>query len=59
MGTFILGTLFVCFYWFELRPSQIKKECYRYTNQYIYTDVYKKMYESCLNKRGLSTLVAV
>jgi len=34
------------FYWFQWRPSQIRKECSKFT-------LMEKIYESCLRERGL------
>lgn len=55
----ILGFLF---YWFQIRPSQIKAECAQTTSEAINTtrdsDVdwfkwQKPFYEHCLHKKGL------
>lgn len=55
--------LALAFYWYEWKPSQIKKGCYRQANShmevvgidYIGGDpakTYDYFYEKCLNERG-------
>lgn len=55
---------FFLFYWYELRPSQIKKECDDVAqhkieannfdlNLFIYEGYYDKYFKQCLNSKGL------
>lgn len=46
------------FYWFQWRPSEIKKECSKYEDKTVksnsyYTDTTKNEYTDCLHKSGL------
>lgn len=38
------------FYWFSVRPEQIRKECYKNRNMY---GIYYHDYEGCLKGNGL------
>ena len=63
----ILLVLFVGgfgFYWYELRPSQIKKSCFdiaqekaikedNLLNNRFYIETYNNLYKMCLEKKGL------
>ena len=42
----ILAILGGVFYWYEWRPTQIRKGCAQWNN-------YEPMYEECLHKEGL------
>lgn len=44
------------FYWYEWRPSQIRKECAKWTLtlvEYYGTEKYNNVYNNCLNEKGL------
>jgi len=40
------------FYWFEWRPSEIRKECSKYQD-ILESVLQKKTYEKCLREHGL------
>lgn len=47
----LFGSLF---YWYEIRPSEIRKSCDNYArNKYQTYDNYKAAYTACLHKEGL------
>ncbi len=46
-----LITLGAAFYWYELRPYLVKKDCY--SNQSIFRRYSNEAYERCLHKNGL------
>jgi hypothetical protein len=54
----------VLFYWFQIRPATIKKDCANYSSEVVkkyeegasmeeWENRYKLPYEACLHKRGL------
>ncbi|EKD79727.1 MAG: hypothetical protein ACD_40C00331G0010 [uncultured bacterium] len=51
LGFGVAGGLF---FWFQIRPSQIRKECDSYArSKYSTYDAYKSVYIACLHKAGL------
>jgi hypothetical protein len=49
----LVGVLFIAvFYWFEYRPTQIKKNCWRIAPSTIEGNT-EKNYQSCLRDYGL------
>jgi len=62
IGLIMLAVVFfgVMFYWYSLRPSIIRQECYRQATEVasghtrkFYSDSYNFFYKMCLEKRGL------
>lgn len=50
----ILSISGILFYWYEIRPSQIKKDCYNSIKERsVGVDRYDIFYKSCLNAHGL------
>lgn len=54
--TLILVLILLLFYWFQYRPSQIRKDCSSIAlEQYdSYSPYYKTTYDACLQKQGLA-----
>jgi len=63
-GAIIIAILIFAFYWFELRPTQIKQRCYKESAEWqdpcdptILGDLCFKLnpirYSACLHKNGL------
>ena len=58
LAVMILGFLF---YWYEFRPYQVKKNCFKETTEWVkdqetleeYSKAYDFYYKNCLRKRGL------
>jgi hypothetical protein len=51
LGVIIFGVLF---YWNAIRPSQIKKKCYRQSREKTsYAEGVDRMYNQCLKANGL------
>ena len=61
LGTIILLIFGGAFYWFQWRPTQIRKECSKYDSEKViesgrYISIFdraKKTYEACLREHGL------
>lgn len=49
--TIFILLLGVLFYWYEWRPSQIKKECHISAKERAWA--YDSVYKSCLNSKGI------
>ena len=49
----VLVVIAGAFYWYEYRPSQIRKECYRASYGVIVENNIEKNYETCLLSHGL------
>jgi hypothetical protein len=50
----ILILILGAFYWFQVRPTQIRKECAKNSKMFAGADVlYKGKYENCLQIKGL------
>ena len=50
----VVGTFGGLFYWFQIRPSQIRKECDSYARgKYSNYNSYVSTYTACLHKSGL------
>ncbi len=54
----VIGVLFFllvgAFYWFQLRPTNIRKECYKNISELDKKyDIYQQDYEKCLRSKGL------
>lgn len=56
----IIAGLLFAFYWFVIRPGQIKKECYDYAyttpnlgDTQEWTTATNYYYEACLRRKGL------
>jgi hypothetical protein len=41
------------FYWFQWRPTQIRKECAEKNSGFVGVVAYEKNFEQCVNKNGL------
>lgn len=55
--SFIIIALIVIaglFYWFELRPSEIRQECAQENVGYLTTSIYDAQYQACLQQHGLA-----
>lgn len=44
--------IILCFYLFIIRPSSIKKECYKYAST-APIDIFDYYYNACLHRNGL------
>ncbi|OGZ91226.1 MAG: hypothetical protein A2599_00930 [Candidatus Staskawiczbacteria bacterium RIFOXYD1_FULL_39_28] len=53
MLAIILVTVGVTFYWFQIRPSQIRKECASKSKTLTGNIILEKSYSDCLKSNGL------
>lgn len=51
IGSALVLVVFFLFYWFQVRPESIRKECYKWTTKD--PNLFDRQYRMCLLRNGL------